>query len=145
MPCVGSPPSHAPIIQCATLSVSVVRVLYGALTAVGELYDKFGLLHRDLKPDNILVDEHGNGKLTDFGMCVKAQEASRPENVGDGTPAYSAPETSTPRGASVASEIYAIAVIFIEGLMNNCPFGSEVGGGGRSLLPSCKGCCTSAP
>eukprot|EP00903_Cladosiphon_okamuranus_P011711 g11014.t1 len=103
----------------------IVTVLCDVLAAVDGLLEKFGLLHRDIKPDNILVDQHGRGKLADFGMCVKALDASRPENIGDGTPAYSSPEASTPLGTTVASEVYAVAVIMIEGLMNNCPFGSE--------------------
>lgn len=132
-------PSHAPL---SNEPFSVVRVLCGVLTAVGELHGNFAYIHRDIKPDNILVDERGDGKLTDFGMCIKVQDASRPENVGDGTPAYCAPETSTPQGATVASEIYAVAVIFAEGLMNNCPFGSEVGGIDRSLLQAIPCCST---
>ncbi|CAN0049251.1 unnamed protein product, partial [Hapterophycus canaliculatus] len=103
----------------------VATVVCGVLSAVGELSSMFDYLHRDLKPDNILVDAHGNAKLTDFGMCVKIEEARLAQNIGDGTPAYSAPETSTPTGASVLSEIYATGVIFIEGIINNCPFGEE--------------------
>lgn len=98
----------------------------GILTAIDGLYDTFRYVHRDVKPDNILVDEHGEGKLTDFGMCVKIEEACLPENIGDGTPEYSAPETSTRHGASVLSEVYAVGVIFVEGLLNNCPFGEKV-------------------
>ena len=117
-----------------------VRVLCGVLDAVSELHN-FGYVHRDIKPDNILVDEHGDGKLTDFGMSIKVSDASRRENIGDGTPAYCAPETSTLRGATLASEIYAVAVVFVEGVINNCPFGSEVGYGGRSIfavVPRCR-------
>ncbi|CAM9884772.1 unnamed protein product, partial [Pylaiella littoralis] len=58
-------------------------------------------------------------------MCVKIEDACLPENIGDGTPEYSAPETSTRHGASLLSEIYAVGVIFVEGLMNNCPFGEK--------------------
>ena len=87
-----------------------VRVLCDVLAAVGELHN-FCYFHRDFKPDSILVDEHGAGKPTDFGMCIKAHDASRRENIGDGTPAYCAPETSTLRGATLASEIYAVAVV----------------------------------
>lgn len=106
----------------------------GVLTAIGGLYDIFRYVHRDVKPDNILVDENGEGKLTDFGMCVKIEDACLPENIGDGTPEYSAPETSTRHGASLLSEIYAVGVIFVEGLMNNCPFGEKVRGG-HVVLP----------
>lgn len=109
----------------------------GVLTAVGSLYDIFRYVHRDVKPDNILVDEHGEGKLTDFGMCVKIDDACLPENIGDGTPEYSAPETSTRHGASILSEIYAVGVIFVEGLMNNCPFGEQVYGCVLCQRPCC--------
>eukprot|EP00752_Nemacystus_decipiens_P009215 g8230.t2 len=80
---------------------------------------------RTSSPDNILVDQYGDGKLADFGMSIKARDASRRESIGDGTPEYCAPETFTFRGASVASEVYAVADIFVEALANNCPFGSK--------------------
>eukprot|EP00752_Nemacystus_decipiens_P009157 g8179.t1 len=121
------PGTLSSMLEDASNSVprEVVKVLCGVLTAIGEIHGNFGYLHRDIKPDNILVDQYGDGKLTDFGMCIKARDASRRENIGDGTPEYCAPETSTLRGASVASEVYAVAVIFVEALANNCPFGSK--------------------
>ncbi|CAN0136775.1 unnamed protein product, partial [Ectocarpus sp. 12 AP-2014] len=105
---------------------ALVRVLCGVLTAVGGLHD-MQYVHRDIKPDNILVDGHGDARLTDFGMCLKMDEARLRENIGDGTPCYSAPETSDPRGggATVVSEIYAVSVVLVEGMLNNCAFGEE--------------------
>ncbi|CAN0518122.1 unnamed protein product, partial [Ectocarpus sp. 12 AP-2014] len=105
---------------------ALVRVLCGVLTAVGGLHD-MQYVHRDIKPDNILVDGHGDARLTDFGMCLKMDEARLRENIGDGTPCYSAPETSDPRGggATVVSEIYAVSVVLVEGMLNKCAFGEE--------------------
>ncbi|CBN74566.1 Possible rho or cAMP PK [Ectocarpus siliculosus] len=105
---------------------ALVRVLCGVLTAVGGLHD-MQYVHRDIKPNNILVDGHGDARLTDFGMCLKMDEARLRENIGDGTPCYSAPETSDPRGggATVVSEIYAVSVVLVEGMLNKCAFGEE--------------------
>ncbi|CAN0102571.1 unnamed protein product [Ectocarpus sp. 6 AP-2014] len=105
---------------------ALVRVLCGVLTAVGGLHD-MQYVHRDIKPGNILVDGLGDARLTDFGMCLKMDEARLRENIGDGTPCYSAPETSDPRGggATVVSEIYAVSVVLVEGMLNKCAFGEE--------------------
>ncbi len=68
-----------------------------------------GLLHRDLKPPNVLLDAEGNVRLTDFGLAAGAGEALR-----GGTPAYMAPELWQGNPGSVASDLYALGLVLYE-------------------------------
>src|SRR5262249_52271810 len=66
-------------------AVEVARQVCAALAAVHEQ----GLLHRDLKPRNVMLDGRGKVRLTDFGLAVMADAVA---DVQSGTPAYMAPE-----------------------------------------------------
>ena len=78
------------------------------------------LIHRDIKPDNILVTSKGVVKVADFGLAKAADEdVSMPQSgTGLGTPLYMAPEVQPPRcgRATAASDIYAFGVCVLRAL-----------------------------
>jgi serine/threonine-protein kinase len=94
-----------------------------------------GVLHRDVKPDNMLFAASGAIKVTDFGI---AKVIGGPETVmtraGDvlGTPAYIAPEQVRGGGLSPATDVYALATMLYELLAGTLPFASD--GGDMALL-----------
>jgi eukaryotic-like serine/threonine-protein kinase len=83
-----------------------------------------GVLHRDLKSANILVDAAGEPHLTDFGIAKLAQEESGLTRTMDllGTPGYMAPELAGDSTASVASDVYSLGVVLYELLTGHLPF-----------------------
>ncbi|MGJ3237933.1 MAG: protein kinase domain-containing protein [Anaerolineae bacterium] len=82
-----------------------------------------GVVHRDLKTDNILLDESGNSYLTDFGI---AKDLGIQENYTKdailGTPAYLSPEQIRGETASFRSDIYALGILIFEALTATKPF-----------------------
>ena len=85
-----------------------------------------GVLHRDLKSGNILLDAQGEPWLTDFGLAKLSHTDSGLTQTSDrlGTPQYMAPEiaSSTGRSASVASDVWALGVLLWELLCGAPPF-----------------------
>jgi serine/threonine-protein kinase len=74
-----------------------------------------GVLHRDLKPGNVMLDGLGQVRISDFGIAsALADEESRDERVRSGTPAYLAPELYAGEAASIKSDIYALGLILYE-------------------------------
>jgi len=86
------------------------------------------VVHRDLKPTNILVTNQGRLVLIDFGLA--ADMTARPLSCepGDihGTPAYMAPEQAAGQEPSPASDMYALGVILFEALTSNLPFSGNL-------------------
>ncbi|MFC9974783.1 serine/threonine-protein kinase [Spirillospora sp. NPDC127200] len=79
------------------------------------------LLHRDLKPDNVLLGLDKRVRVVDFGLAARMLAAGHVEGVA-GTVSYMAPETS--QGASVrASDLYSLGLLVYEGLTGRHPFG----------------------
>ncbi|HEX9762102.1 MAG TPA: serine/threonine-protein kinase, partial [Acidimicrobiia bacterium] len=73
-----------------------------------------GVVHRDLKPSNVLLDEEGNGYLSDFGIAyrlVDASETARPQTT---SPAYLAPEELRGEPVRPTSDIYALGLMTFE-------------------------------
>jgi Tol biopolymer transport system component len=114
-----------------------------------------GLVHRDFKPDNVLIDDAGHVLVTDFGLARPADAAAaRPADgmragrttgsvaVGGGTPAYMAPEQLEGGAVDPRGDIYSFCVSLYEGLYGERPFeGQTVGelrknmAGGRPREP----------
>jgi hypothetical protein len=72
-----------------------------------------GVLHRDLKPQNIMLDGRGKVRLTDFGLAGLA-ETIQGDDVGSGTPAYMSPEQLSGREVTPKSDIYALGLVLYE-------------------------------
>ncbi|NOY60163.1 MAG: protein kinase, partial [Calditrichaeota bacterium] len=85
-----------------------------------------GVIHRDLKPGNILIDERGVVKLTDFGMAYLGEEPSiTQQNSIIGTPAYMAPEQVTGEAITPATDFFALGATLYEMLTGVKPFGGD--------------------
>ena len=85
-----------------------------------------GLLHRDLKPDNILLTREGSAKLADFSL-VGYENFSGLTQHGAlvGSPAYMAPELIQGKTATVQSDLYGIGIILLEALTGSNPLASN--------------------
>ncbi|MEU8651565.1 protein kinase [Streptomyces sp. NPDC048737] len=92
-------------------------VLKGSLLGLADAH-RVGVVHRDYKPENVLVSPEGVSKLVDFGIAVDAGVRAGAA----GTPAYMAPEQWTGAPASPAGDVYAATATFFECLTGRRPY-----------------------
>jgi serine/threonine protein kinase len=100
-----------------TTAEAALVVLRGSLLGLAAAHAR-GVVHRDYKPENVLVDGTGASKLTDFGIAARAGDRPMPS----GTLAYAPPEQFTGAPASPASDVYAATATFYECLTGHPPF-----------------------
>ncbi|MEO3782395.1 serine/threonine-protein kinase [Actinocorallia sp. B10E7] len=95
-----------------------LAVLKGSLLGLDAAH-QMGIVHRDYKPANVMVQEDGQSKLIDFGVATLAGERSM-----SGTPAYMAPEQWRREEATPATDVYAATCVFYECVTGHSPFRS---------------------
>ena len=79
------------------------------------------ILHRDLKPGNVMLDSRGRVRIADFGIALLAEEIGEPE-LAVGTPGYMAPEQLAGREVTFRSDIYSLGVLLYEIFTGRRPF-----------------------
>ena len=87
---------------------------------------KKGVVHRDIKPDNVLVTKEKQGKVTDWGLSRTVDDKTGLTKTGVivGTPAYLAPERLVSREVNSSSDVYALGCMLFEVINGSPPFGS---------------------
>ncbi len=95
----------------------VVQILKAARFA-----HRRGVIHRDLKPHNVIVDAHGRAKVTDFGIARAGASDMTETGSIMGTAQYLSPEQAQGRPVSATSDIYSIGIILYELLTGRVPF-----------------------
>lgn len=107
------------------LEEKVARFYLAEIILALEYLHTKGIVYRDLKPSNILIDSAGHIKLTDFGLAKENVNALNPAMSMAGTIAYLAPETLNRKGTTPASDIYALGPMLYEMLTGEPIFAGE--------------------
>ncbi|MFD0470882.1 serine/threonine-protein kinase [Nonomuraea thailandensis] len=96
---------------------AALAVLKGSLLGLASAH-AIGVVHRDFKPENVMVRGDGTSKLVDFGIAVRVGEDANAA----GTPPYMAPEQWSGSPSGPATDVYAATVVFFECLTGMRPF-----------------------
>ncbi len=117
------------LLKAGPLELPVALAYLRQILSALEHAHEQGLVHRDVKPENILLTKAGVPKLADFGLAWLRDEAEadlpREEKPGEGTRAYMAPELRDGGRPTAATDLYALGVTFFEMLTARPPNGID--------------------
>lgn len=110
------------IVERGALSTEEVSNLSGIAAALAHAHGR-GIVHRDIKPHNILIDGNGQPKLTDFGIA-RALDATQFTGTGMylGTARYSSPEQLQGKETTAKSDVYSLGATLYEAVTGDAPF-----------------------
>ena len=103
---------------------AAAAVMRGMLTGLSVAHAK-GMVHRDIKPDNVLIDASSRVKLSDFGLVRAAAETTQSTDQIVGTVAYLSPEQVDGGALTAASDVYSAGIVLFELLTGRTPFSGE--------------------
>ncbi len=99
------------------------QIIRGVCGALDYAHEK-GIIHRDVKPSNVMLDKNGHAYLTDFGLAMLANRETKGEIFG--SPLYIAPEQAMSSASVVPqSDLYAVGVILYEMFTGQVPFSNQ--------------------
>ena len=108
--------------QKGRFSADEARFYMAEVILALEYLHERNIMYRDLKPENVLLDEFGHVKLADFGLAKENVTESRQSKSFCGSPAYLSPEVLDKQGAGKSADIYGIGAVLYELLTGMPPF-----------------------
>ena len=103
------------------------RIIYQTAQGLATAHDR-GVIHRDIKPGNIMITSRGNVKIADFGIALSTQDFSKKlTSTGEfvGTPGYLSPEVCLGKPVDQRSDIFSLGIVLFEMLAGRMPFTDE--------------------
>lgn len=115
--------------RVGTMDIAEASRIFQQLASALQYAHEQGIIHRDVKPVNVLMDRSGRPILSDFGIAkalagVSTKALTRP-GAGVGTPEYMSPEQCTGEQVDGRADIYALGVMLFEALTGRTPFIGE--------------------
>ncbi|MCL4247610.1 MAG: serine/threonine protein kinase [Anaerolineae bacterium] len=105
----------------------VLSIMDALCDALGYAHDR-GMVHRAVKPGNVMLDENGSPILTDFGIARMVQSNRlTQDSLATGTPAYMSPEQVQGEGGDARSDLYSLGCMLFEMLTGRPPYTDEGG------------------
>ena len=105
--------------------IEAVRIMMQIVSAIAAAHQN-RIIHRDIKPQNILIAREGNVKITDFGIAVALSDTSLTQtNTLLGSVHYLSPEQARGGMATIQTDIYALGIVLYELLTGKVPFDGE--------------------